>query len=77
MARSHWHIEVKVHYVRDVSFGEDASTTRTGNAPTNLATIRSAVINTLRDAGYPYIPEGRRDHTVPADAVRLHGLSRS
>ncbi len=29
LARQHWHIEVKVHYVRDVSFGEDANTTRT------------------------------------------------
>ena len=25
-------------------------------------------------AGYLYIPEGRRDHTTPAEARRLHGL---
>jgi len=74
LARQHWHIEVKVHYVRDVSFGEDANTTRTGHAPANLATIRSAIINTLREAGYPFMPEGRRDHTTPAEALQLHGF---
>ncbi|SNQ47638.1 hypothetical protein FRACA_20034 [Frankia canadensis] len=50
----------KVHYVRDVSFGEDASTLRTGNIPTNIATLRSTVINRLRRAGYQFIPPGRR-----------------
>ena len=74
LARQHWHIEVKVHYVRDVSFGEDANTTRTGHAPANLATVRSAIINTLREAGYPFMPEGRRDHTTPAEALQLHGF---
>jgi predicted transposase YbfD/YdcC len=38
--------------VRDVSFGEDASTTRAGHAATNLATIRSRIINLLRQSGY-------------------------
>ncbi|KLL09585.1 hypothetical protein FrCorBMG51_23890 [Protofrankia coriariae] len=74
LARQHWHIENKVHHVRDVTFGEDASTTRTGNAPANLATLRSAVINTLRRAGYRYIPAGRRDHTTPTAALDLHGF---
>jgi hypothetical protein len=41
--RDHWAIEA-VHYVRDVTFGEDASTARTGHAPQNLATLRNAVI---------------------------------
>ena len=75
VARQHWHIEVKNHYVRDVSFGEDANTTRSGHAPANLATIRSAVINTLRQAGYRLIPEGRRDHTTAAETLQLHGLT--
>jgi tRNA-splicing ligase RtcB (3'-phosphate/5'-hydroxy nucleic acid ligase) len=34
----------------------------------------SGVVNTLRRAGYRFIPEGRRDHTTPADALRLHGF---
>ena len=42
--------------------------------PANLATIRAAIIAAINDAGYLHIPEGRRDHTTPAEALRLHGL---
>ena len=55
-------------------FSEDTSTSRTGSGPANLATIRAAVIAALKDAGYLHIPEGRRDHTTPAETLRLHGL---
>jgi hypothetical protein len=41
------------------------ATSRTGNGPANLATIRAAVIAAIKDAGYLHIPEGRRDHTTP------------
>jgi predicted transposase YbfD/YdcC len=73
LVREHWSIEAH-HHVRDVSFGEDASASRTGSGPVNLATIRAAVTAALKDAGYLHIPEGRRDHTTPAEALRLHGL---
>jgi predicted transposase YbfD/YdcC len=43
LRRGHWGIEA-VHYVRDVTFGEDASTVRTGHAPQNLAALRNLVI---------------------------------
>ena len=43
LRRGHWSIE-STHYVRDVTFGEDASTARTGHAPQNLATLRNLVI---------------------------------
>jgi hypothetical protein len=68
-----WSIEAH-HHIRGVTFGEDASASRTGSGPVNLATIRATVITALKDAGYPHIPEGRRDHTTPAGALRLHGL---
>lgn len=42
--RGHWGIENHLHYVRDVSFGEDSSTLRTGQAPQNMATLRNLVI---------------------------------
>jgi predicted transposase YbfD/YdcC len=42
--RGHWAIETGLHYVRDVTFGEDASTVRTGHAPQNLAALRNLVI---------------------------------
>jgi hypothetical protein len=71
--RQHWHVEVH-HHVRDVSFAEDASTSRTGHGPVNLATLRAAIITALRKAGDLYVPEGRRDHTSPTEAMRLHGL---
>jgi predicted transposase YbfD/YdcC len=41
--RGHWDLEA-IHCVRDVTFGEDASTVRTGHAPQNLAALRSLVI---------------------------------
>jgi predicted transposase YbfD/YdcC len=42
--RGHWSIENPLHYVRDVTFGEDRSTARTGHTPENLATLRNLVI---------------------------------
>jgi predicted transposase YbfD/YdcC len=73
LIREHWSIEAH-HHVRDVTFGEDAATSRTGSGPVNLATIRAAIIAAIKDAGYLHIPEGRRDHTTPAETLRLYGL---
>jgi predicted transposase YbfD/YdcC len=73
LVREHWSVEVE-HHIRDVSFGEDASTSRTGNGPTNLATLRSSVKAAILDAGYLYVPEGRRDHTTVTETLYLHGL---
>ena len=73
LTREHWSVEAH-HHVRDMTFGEDASASRTGSGPVNLATIRAAVTAAIKDAGYLHVPEGRRDHTTPAEALRLHGL---
>jgi predicted transposase YbfD/YdcC len=73
LVREHWSIEAH-HHVRDVTFSEDTATSRTGSGPANLATIRAAIIAVIKDAGYLHIPEGRRDHSTPAEALRLHGL---
>ena len=73
LAREQWSIEAH-HHVRDLTFREDAAASRTGSGPANLATIRAAVIAALKDAGYLHIPEGRRDHTTPAETLRLHGF---
>jgi predicted transposase YbfD/YdcC len=74
LAREHWTVEAG-HHIRDVTFTEDHATSRTRHGPINLATIRTAIINTIRGAGYLHIPEGRRDHTSPTEALRLHGLA--
>jgi predicted transposase YbfD/YdcC len=73
LIREHWSIETH-HHIRDVTLSEDTSTSRTGSGPANLATIRAAIIATIKDAGYLHIPEGRRDHTTPAETLHLHGL---
>jgi predicted transposase YbfD/YdcC len=73
LVREQWSIEAH-HHVRDVTFGEDTAASRTGSGPVNLATIRAAIVAALKDAGYLHIPEGRRDHTTPAETLRLHGL---
>jgi predicted transposase YbfD/YdcC len=73
LVREHWTIEVH-HHIRDVTFGEDSPASRTGSGPANLATIRAAIIAAIKDTGYLHVPEGRRDHTTPAEALRLHGL---
>jgi predicted transposase YbfD/YdcC len=73
LVREQWSIEAH-HHIRDTTFSEDTSASRTGSGPVNLATIRAAVIAAIKDAGYLHIPEGRRDHTTPAETLRLHGL---
>jgi predicted transposase YbfD/YdcC len=73
LVREHWSIEAH-HHIRDVTFSEDTATSRTGSGPANLATIRAAIIAAIKDAGYLHVPEGRRDHTTPAETLRLHSL---
>lgn len=46
--RGLWHIENREHYVRDVTFGEDASRIRTGAAPQIMSGVRNAAISLLR-----------------------------
>jgi predicted transposase YbfD/YdcC len=44
LLRGHWQIENGLHYVRDVTMGEDASRVRKGSAPQVLAALRNLVI---------------------------------
>ena len=48
VARSHWGIENRVHWVLDLSFREDESRIRSGNTSENLAIIRHMALNLLR-----------------------------
>ncbi|MBE0515762.1 ISAs1 family transposase [Sulfurimonas sp.] len=57
--RSHWSVE-SMHYVKDVTFGEDASLIRSGNAPTNFSIIRNIAINVLRRQNYLNFPQAIR-----------------
>jgi predicted transposase YbfD/YdcC len=70
--RGHWKIENQLHWVRDVTFGEDLSTARTGTGPHVMASIRNLVISILRLAGHTSIARALR-HTArnPERAFRL------
>lgn len=46
--RGLWKIENGLHWVRDMTFGEDACRIRTGVAPQILAALRNAVISCFR-----------------------------
>ncbi len=43
-ARAHWGIESSLHWVLDVTFGEDDSRIRKGYAPENLNIVRQLAI---------------------------------
>ncbi len=58
-------IENRVHYVRDVTMGEDAHQIRSGNAPQMLAALRNSIIGLIRNKGWTNI----------ADALRHYGAS--
>lgn len=58
--RSHWEIENSLHWVKDVTFGEDSSKIRTGDAPQNISTIRNIAINVLRKNSYANLAQAQR-----------------
>ncbi len=45
--RQHWSIENQLHWILDVTFGEDACRIHTGNAPENVALLKRWSINLL------------------------------
>jgi hypothetical protein len=58
---SDWGIENRVHWVRDVTPGEDASRVRTAAGPEVRAGLRNAAISLLRLSGRTNIAEGLRE----------------
>lgn len=51
LIRGHWHIENRLHHVRDTAWTEDQHHARTGQAPPNLAVLRNTAITLHRRAG--------------------------
>ncbi|AYA41049.1 ISAs1 family transposase [Xenorhabdus nematophila] len=47
--RSHWHIENKLHWQLDVSFGEDSQRLRSGHAAENVALMNKIALNLLKN----------------------------
>ena len=58
--RRHWHIENRVHHVRDVTFREDLHQARTGNRPAVIATLRNTAIGWHRTTGATNIARATR-----------------
>lgn len=72
LARGHWGIENRLHWVRDVSLGEDGCRVRSGEAPQILAAIRNAGLWLLRSSGLSEITAALRRHAAkPLEALRL------
>lgn len=55
-------IENKLHWVRDVTYAEDKSLVRTGNAPRVMVTLRSLAISLIRLDGRTNIAAANRHH---------------
>jgi predicted transposase YbfD/YdcC len=53
LIRGHWSVESR-HWLRDVTFGEDAARLRTGAAPQIMAAVRNLVITLIRRTGGLY-----------------------
>jgi predicted transposase YbfD/YdcC len=58
--RGHWAIEDRLHWVRDVTYNEDHSQTRTGSGPQVMATLRNTAISMLRLNGHDNIAKALR-----------------
>ena len=73
--RGHWQIENRLHWVRDVTYGEDASRLRTGTAPRAMASLRNLAISALRQTGHTNIAAGLRHMARdPARPLQLLGI---
>jgi len=71
LVRGHWSIEVR-HRIRDVTFGEDHSRLRGGEAPQVMAALRNLALTLMRRAGHTAIAAYRRHRAAhPGKALRL------
>jgi len=60
MLRGHWSIENSLHYVRDVTYGEDLSRIRSGSGPRVMASMRNLAIAIHRLNGEKNIASAAR-----------------
>ena len=67
--RAHWQIENGLHWVRDVTFGEDASQVFTGQAPEALTIIRNAALPLLCSLQMPSVAAAMRQMALRPDMV--------
>src|SRR6266702_2459538 len=76
LKRGHWTLENCLHYVKDVTLGEDKSTVHADNGPKIMAALRNTVVSLLRRAGFSTIAARMRYHsTQPQAALEVLSLS--
>jgi predicted transposase YbfD/YdcC len=70
--RSHWQVENGLHYVRDVTMGEDACRVQSGQAPQVQAACRNTVLCLLQQVpSDSYAEAMRRLAARPDEAISL------
>jgi predicted transposase YbfD/YdcC len=58
--RAHWHVENRLHWVKDVVLKEDESPLCGGYALINFGILRTIAMNVFRKEGFPSITKGIR-----------------
>jgi hypothetical protein len=72
LKRGYWQIEKGLHYVKDLTLGEDASQTHVGNGADVFAMVRNIAISLLRRSGQQEIAaQLRRYSGCPYKALAL------
>ena len=72
LVRGHWGIENRLHYVKDVTFGEDRCRVRTGSSPEVLALLRDVGVHLLEGVEAPSKAAATRRFMVhPQEALPL------
>jgi len=69
LKRGHWGIENRLHYVKDVTMGEDRSTVHKDHGPKIMAALRNTVVSLLRRAGFSTIAARMRHNSVHPEAA--------
>ena len=76
LKRGHWMIENGLHYVKDVTMGEDKSTVHADNGPKIMAALRNTALSLLRHARCSTSAARMRyNSTHPQAALEILSLS--
>ena len=76
LKRGHWQVENGLHYVKDVTLGEDACQTHVGYGADILAMLRNTAITLIRRAGHRDIAARLRRYSgCPLEALALIGIT--
>ena len=70
MVRQHWHIENRLHYVRDFTYDEDRSRVAVRHLPRNLASLTNVAISLIRrQSPFEGIPTANRHYAARSQSA--------